>query len=170
MSGMALSIEERLDRLDAIEEIRTLIAKYALGGDRNNDPDILGPLFTDNAVWSADGFGRLEGKKDIIEGLSRIADEKILWSLHFPAAPIVEFSAGMTEATAFWWLWEISKMRLEEGCEESNFMGGTYQADLVKTGNEWKFSKVHLNLETVTPFRDGWNLIGERKRSSNDAG
>ena len=58
---MALTLEERITRLEDIEAIKGLITTYAQGADRNNDPAILAPLYTEDAVWEAEGFGRHEG-------------------------------------------------------------------------------------------------------------
>ena len=156
---MTGTTEDRLAKLEAIEDIRTVIGTYAYGGDRKNDPKILGPLFTEDAVWEAEGFGRYEGRKNIVEGLSEIAREKVLWSLHFPASPMITVDVQGDKATVYWWLWELSTLRTDDGGEESAFMGGTYDASLIKAGDQWLFTHVNLKMQTITPFKDGWNLI-----------
>ncbi len=158
---MAVSTEDRLAKLEAIEAIRILIGTYALGGDNKNDPQILGPLFTEDGVWEAEGFGCFEGRKNIAEGLSKIAHEHVLWGLHFPASPMITVEVGSDQATAFWWLWELSTVRTDDGGEESAFMGGTYDASLIKVQDKWLFSHIHLKMQTITPFKDGWNLINK---------
>jgi len=156
MSG---ATEDRLARLEAIEAVRQQIGRYALAGDRQNDPKIMTSLFTGDAIWDAKGFGRFDGRDAIVAGLSDIARQKVLWSLHFPASPLIDISEDCTSATAFWWLWELATLREDDGGESSSFMGGTYEAILLKDGEAWRFERIDLSFQTITPFRDGWNLI-----------
>lgn len=156
------STEARLARLEALEEIRTKISVYALGGDRFNDPDILGPLFTEDAVWDAAGFGRYDGRAAILEGLSKIAQDTILWSLHFPTGPIIRIADDGKEATAFWWLWELATVQSEPGKKDSSFLGGTYDAKLRFENGEWLFYEVNLQVQTIAPFKDGWQLVNQK--------
>ena len=156
---MDTETQDRLDRLEAIEAVRQQIGRYALAGDRKNDPEIMTSLFTGDAIWDAKGFGRYEGRDAIVSGLSDIARQKVLWSLHFPASPLIEIAPDRKSATAFWWLWELATLRDDDGGESSSFMGGTYEGRLVKEGEVWRFSRIDLRFQTITPFKDGWNLI-----------
>lgn len=155
---VSAGLEERIARIEAIEAIRQLIGLYALAGDRKNDRVMFSGMFTDDAMWSCEGFGRFEGKPAILEALSDIAASRILWSLHFPASPLITIDDGLESASVFWWLWELSTMRDETG-DQSSFMGGTYEAACVRVGNRWMFRKVVLSLQTITPFRDGWTMV-----------
>ena len=68
---MTVDLETRLARLEAVEEIRVLKARYAAVCDTGYDPDGMTPLFTTDAVWDGgDRFGRHEG----IDG-RRVHDE-----------------------------------------------------------------------------------------------
>jgi len=51
------SEEDRIARLEDIEEIRQLTIRYAAGTDRRNDPRVMRELFSEDAVWGSDGFG-----------------------------------------------------------------------------------------------------------------
>lgn len=156
---MGAVTEDRLERLEAIESVRQQIGRYALAGDRKNDPEIMVSLFTCDAIWDAKGFGRYEGRDTIVAGLSDIARQKVLWSLHFPASPLIEIAPDCKNASAFWWLWELATLREDDGDDSSSFMGGTYEAVLVKEDDAWRFKTIDLRFQTITPFRDGWNLI-----------
>jgi hypothetical protein len=101
--------------LVAREHIRDVIARYARAGDANNDPEAMGRLFTEDAVWEAEGFGRFEGSAAIRRELAQIGRDRILWSLHFPVSPLIEVDDDHETATAFWWLsdaWRISHLSL----------------------------------------------------------
>jgi len=59
------TVEERLQTLEDIEEIRTLKALYCAACDDDHNPDRLGPLFAPDAVWEAAVTGRAEGREAI---------------------------------------------------------------------------------------------------------
>jgi hypothetical protein len=56
------TVEARLRVLEDIEEIRKLKARYC---DDSHNPDTLGPLFAEDAVWEASRVGRAEGREAI---------------------------------------------------------------------------------------------------------
>jgi hypothetical protein len=118
--------------LVAREHIRDVIARYARAGDANNDPEAMGRLFTEDAVWEAEGFGRFEGSAAIRRELAQIGRDRILWSLHFPVSPLIEVDDDHETATAFWWLWELLTMSADEvtaDAKPSNkWLGATYEA------------------------------------------
>lgn len=147
-----MDIEKQVARLTALEEIRTNIAIYARAGDNKNDPTVMGPLMTEDAVWEAKGFGRHEGRDVIAHELSKIAQERIVWSLHFPVAPIIELNDAVDKAHGFWWLWELLTMRNDEGVEEQNWIGANYECDFVKKPDGWKIQHLILEIKIMVPF------------------
>ena len=55
-------LDARLRDIEDREAITTLIVHYARACDRGNDPSLLERLFTEDAVWECEGFGRYEGR------------------------------------------------------------------------------------------------------------
>ena len=53
-----MSVEQRLQRLEDIEAIKQLIARYMTAADHNGDPAMMTPCFTEDAVWNCEGIGR----------------------------------------------------------------------------------------------------------------
>lgn len=152
-----LSTEARLARLEARAEISDLVARYALGADRKNDPAILGPLFTEDGVWSAAGFGELAGREAVAAGLAAIAAERVLWSIHYMVSPLVELSDDGETARCRWYLWELCTMAEETGPTD-NWFGGWYDGDLRKTADGWRFSRVHLDVRLQGEALPQWQL------------
>ena len=64
-----MSTEQRLQRLEDIESIKQLIARYAKAADHNGDPDMVRPLFTEDAVWNAEGLAHWETRDGIVQGM-----------------------------------------------------------------------------------------------------
>lgn len=127
-----------LQRLEDVEAIKRLIVRYAQGADRGNDVNVMLPLFTEDAVWDGgERFGGHPGKQTIREFLSQ-SGAFIGWTLHYVVSPAVVVALDGQTATAFW-------------------IGGTYDGALVKQADgSWRFARLALNLELLSPYREGW--------------
>lgn len=138
----------KIDWLVAREKIRDVITKYARGGDNYNDPDVFRDLFTEDAIWECEGFGRYEGKDLILSELARIGREEIVWSLHFPVSPLIEISDYGMSAHGFWWLWELLTIR-EDAVEKNKWLGANYDCDFVHEADGWKMKHLVLNIHKL---------------------
>ena len=91
------TLEARIGRLEAIEEIRALKARYAEVCDTGYDPDRMRPLFAADAFWDGgERFGRYEGV-DAICGFFADVSSQITWALHYMVAPVVEVSDDLRD-------------------------------------------------------------------------
>jgi hypothetical protein len=79
--------EERLDRLEAIEQIRQLPHRYALAVDTRNIDDLVA-LFVDDVRVGRDQSGRAAMKAWFAETLSAFAD-----SIHFVGNHVIDFES-----------------------------------------------------------------------------
>lgn len=150
-------LARRVARLESLEAIRDLIASYARGADRNNDPAILAPLFAPDATWGARGFGPFEGREAIAEGLAATGRSGILWSLHYMISPLIELAADGLSATGSWYLWELATVPGKHAdAPDSVWVGGTYQADFRQLDRRWHFQNVWLDIRLATPFEEAW--------------
>ena len=156
---MSLSLEERITRLEDIEAIKGMVVTYARGADRKNDPKILAPLYTEDAVWEAEGFGCHEGIDAISKAMVEVARDTILWSLHYMVSPEVTIAEDGASAECFWYLWELAKMPDVDGKPEDNLIGGWYETTLVKTAAGWRFNHVKLCLKLISPAHREWQTL-----------
>lgn len=153
----AASVEERLQRIEARNEIGDLVARYALGADRKNDPAIMGPLFSRQATWAAEGFAVLEGRDAIARGLAAIAADKVLWSIHFMVAPLITLADDGRSGTCQWYLWELCTMQGPDGpCD--NWLGGWYDSLVAREEDGWKFTRVVLDIRVQGDATPPWSL------------
>ncbi len=146
------TLEHKVETLVALEAIRRVIALYAKAGDDNNNPAALAPLLDENARWVCAGFGDFTGRETITQALAKVGRERILWSLHYPVAPIIDLADDLRSAHAFWWLWELTTMRDEAGTEENNWLGATYECDFVRAADAWKISYLVLDIKKIVPY------------------
>lgn len=170
---MMQDLERRLARLEAAEAIRTLIGRYAEGADRRNDPALMRPLFADDAVWEAAGFGRFIGGGVIADELARIGREQIVWTMHYMVSPVIEPGADGHTARAGWSLWELAQVADHnrevadhnrevaehgEGAAD-HWIAGVYDADLRRDGGRWVFTRVTLTVTLLTPRNRDWRPL-----------
>lgn len=151
------SIEERLDRLESHETIRKLVARYAIGADRQNDPAIMAGLFHDDALWEAPGFSRFCGRDAIAAGLAEIGQSQILWSLHYMVSPYIELEKSGDRASCHWYLWELATMAQEQEGAADSWLGGWYESTVERRGPLWAFSRVKLDLRLQGKAAPPWD-------------
>lgn len=149
---MVTSLEHKVAWLVALEHIRRVIALYAKAGDDRNNPAMLGPLLADDARWQCAGFGEFHGRENILRELARVGRERIVWSLHYPVAPIIDVNEALTTAHAFWWLWELTTLRDDAGRETPNWLGATYECDFVREADGWKIADLTLDIKQIVPY------------------
>ena len=149
------NLEQRLHYLEACEAIRGLIGRYATAADQRNNSAILQHVFHEDAIWCANGFGEYQGRQNILNALSEIAEAQVLWSLHIMAMPDIEV-IDQNHANASWMLWEVCN--LADSSTQKNqpttcCLGGFYKTEVRRNQwGEWKFDRVELNLTFNQPY------------------
>lgn len=149
-------IEQRLRRIEACEDIRRLVATYAVGADRKNDPEVLGPLFSDHAEWILEDVAHFNGRAAIQAGLSELARSFVTWSMHYMISPLIEVAAEGTHATCRWYLWELATMRQADGSPADTWYGGWYDSELSVHAGAWLFDRVRLVPRIASPTGEAW--------------
>ncbi|WP_455602817.1 nuclear transport factor 2 family protein [Acinetobacter pecorum] len=146
------NLETRLHYLESCEAIRSLVGRYATAADQRNNPTIMQHLFHDDAVWCANGFGEYQGRQNILDALSGIAEAQVLWSLHIMAMPDIEV-LDHHHANVSWMLWEVCNLSEKGQQATTSCLGGFYQATVrCDKEGEWKFDRVELNLTFNQPY------------------
>jgi hypothetical protein len=152
---MTESVEARLAKLEAVEKIRALKARYADVCDTGYNPERMVPLFTSDAVWDGgERFGRYEGI-DAIYGFFRDVSKQITWALHYMVAPSIEIADDLRSASGSWYLWQPCTVVGEQG-PQAVWLTGRYADRYRLEDDGWRFSEVRLDCQTVSPFEEGW--------------
>lgn len=154
--SMDAGLDLRLRRIEACEAIRKLIATYALGADRRNDPAILGPLFSRDAVWELGGVARFTGRDAIAAGLAGLAQRYVIWSLHYMVSPLIDLDEAAHSATCRWYLWELATKTQDNGAAADTWYGGWYDSRLSDHGGIWLFDQVTLDPRIDSPNPVPW--------------
>ena len=146
--------EKRLARLEAKDAIRELKARYARACDSGFDLDELAQLFSPDAVFDAGAFGRFDGREAILAYYATVPDA-ISWGLHYIAGSIISVSDDAQTAAGTWYFLQPATMS-----DRAVWVMGTYRDEYRCETDGWRFARVELTVEAVTPFEAGW--VAER--------
>jgi hypothetical protein len=157
---MSLPLETRIARLEAVEAIKILIARFARGADARCDPALLRPLFTDDARFDIDRFGALEGGDHIVAEMHANVDRGFNWTVHYLTSPIVEVAEDLQTAQCFFYLWEVATHPGAANEDKAYWIGGWYDATAVCSGDDqWRFKHLKLTVKLMSPYAEGWKPI-----------
>ena len=144
------TLEERLQRLENIEEIRRLKIIYAQYCDNNYQPGPLASLFTENAVWEMGPLGRFEGRQAIHDFFAEVS-KRFTFALHYMCGHVIDIAPSGTEATGTWYIFEAATI---DG--RAMFVAATYEDRYEKVNGKWLFEHVKMNPAFMTPYESGW--------------
>jgi ketosteroid isomerase-like protein len=143
-------LDRRLRVLEDIEAIKQLKYRYADACDRGYDADVLADLFTVDAIWESDRFGRYEGREAIREFFRGVSAD-ITFAMHYMTNPIINVDGD--EANGEWYLVQTSTFA--EG--NRPILGAAKYADRYRrVDGTWKFRHVQLISTFWTPYEEGW--------------
>lgn len=152
------TVEQRLARLEARDDIRRCIYAYAEAGDRHNASEVMSTLFTRDAVYTVEGLNTFVGCAAISQGLADIGRDQVAWSFHLPGRILLTFNDDGQTATADWVVWEPANMVMD-GEENAYWLAGAYVATLNSSEGQWKFADMILKVKFFTPFEGPWTPV-----------
>jgi hypothetical protein len=150
------SPERRVERLEDIEAIRRLKSLYALrfdealNGGQAFPPDALLDLFTPDALWESEPFGRFEGRDEIRGLLERYA-QRVSFCLHFIVGHVIDVGDDRGSASGTWITWQ--PMTLDG---RAMVLAGHYHDDFERDANAWRVKALRLDVAFLTPHDRGW--------------
>jgi len=144
------NLEARIRRLEDIEALKQLKARYAAYCDDAYDADRLAPLFTEDAIWDGGTMGRYEGRKAIHAFFSS-ADQVVPFAIHHVTNPILGIDGD--RATGRWYLWQ--PCTFAQG-NQGLWMAGRYDDVYRREGEVWRFEHVTVELRMLSPYEAGW--------------
>jgi hypothetical protein len=145
---MADAIERRLRRLEDLEEIRHLKARYCHFSDRGyegagDSPAEIAALFADDGAWG-DARGR-EAIEQLFEGFRA----NLPLAVHVAANPTIEVDAD--RATARWW----GVIATTAAGGEALWIAGVYDDELVRTAEGWRIARLRFTSAVRAPQTGG---------------
>lgn len=132
------SLEERVQFLEDMEEIRQLKAQYCAGCDDDHNPERIAALFVEDGVWDWEGTAYCDGIDEIKKFMGDLrASKRITNSAHMVTNP--EIRIGGERGYAHWRFIMLWTGDPPGGPSQYNRIIGYYQDDLVKRDGKWYF-------------------------------
>ncbi|MEL7156452.1 MAG: nuclear transport factor 2 family protein [Actinomycetota bacterium] len=151
MARTSRSLEDRLQRLEDIEEIRQLKARYCDRCDDGYDPDGIAELFTADGVWDGGRtFGRREGR-DAIRKHFEGASERVAIARHQVMNPIIDVDGDT--ATGQWLLFQPCT---DASIDGAVWLAATYHDTYRRVAGAWYFSSTTIDVAFFSPYEKGW--------------
>ncbi len=134
------ALEQRITRLEDIEAIKQLKARYSHICDDMHNPDTIASVFAEDGIWESADFGKAVGHQAIRELFQGFKD-MFSFSQHNMMNPIIEVNGD--RATGIWYI--MGPWTLIEGNKET-WMALRYDDDYVKINGEWKYQHLRVAL------------------------
>jgi hypothetical protein len=143
------TLERRIARLEAINDIRNVMADYTHFFDTGwagagRDPAKVGALFTEDGTW-----GETQGPAAIAAWCAKYGHTAKM-SLHIAMNPKIEVEGD--KARGAW----SGLVPLVAPSGEALWVGGRYECDFVRRNGAWKIAKMQFHTAFQTPYEDGF--------------
>lgn len=134
------TLEQRITRLEDIEAIKQLKARYAEICDDLHNPDRIASCFAEDAIWESPDFGKAQGHEEIRQLFSKFRD-MFSFSQHNMMNPIIEVNGNT--ATGIWYI--MGPWTYNDGGEQK-WLALRYDDDYVKIDGSWKYQHLRAAL------------------------
>ena len=133
-------LEQRITRMEDIEAIKQLKARYCEICDDLHNPDRIASVFVEDGIWESADFGQAKGH-DAIRELFKGFRKHFSFSQHNIMNPRIRIDGDT--ATGTWYImgpWN----QTEDG--RNIWMTARYDDDYVKVDGEWKYSHLRADV------------------------
>ena len=144
------TLEQRVQRLEDLEQITAVTMQLARHFDNGYHPDGVVSLFTDDGVFDGGPFGRYEGIAAIREFFAGIT-EQITFAKHHLATHVIDQAADGRTATGQWYMWGTHTIG-----GEAMFLALTWDMHYRKLDGRWLINAQRLDWQFLTPYDAGW--------------
>ncbi|HST96436.1 MAG TPA: nuclear transport factor 2 family protein [Geodermatophilus sp.] len=141
------TVEERLRRLEDVEEIRRLDAVYCRLIDDGDWPALVA-LFTEDGVF--DGLSRVAGRSHLLAFFSGLADGGLTAYWHHVSNLEVEVAGDAATVRSLLW-----QPCVVDGVP--HVAAGRYRDELVRTGEGWRYRVKQVRFSYWAPLTVGWD-------------
>ncbi len=152
------SLDQRIRRLEALEDIRHLKALYCLHCDRDYDPDALADLFTEDAVWDAGPLRGVHRGRDAIRQFFFGAAAKIPYAAHLVTNSMIEVSGD--RATGIWRMLMPCEMTADAGSFAA-LQVALYDETYLRMSQGWRIESLKVRLQRLVVPGTHWLDLGQ---------
>jgi len=152
-----MTLEERVQRIEDIEEIRKLKATYCFLCDAGlEDPKIREELISHFTADARIDFGlgpasKFQGREGLEVFFGQVVPGAVSFCMHMVHNAIIEVAGD--HATGKWY-YEAPTTDATSG--RAQWMAGTYIEEYVREEGEWKFVSIDTQWKYISPYDEGW--------------
>ncbi|MBZ5752681.1 nuclear transport factor 2 family protein [Metabacillus rhizolycopersici] len=146
---MPKTLEERINELEARDQIKEVIANYNHGYDKR-DIEIFMDIWEENAIWDlGDPQGSCQNKEEILERL-QISWRDIPQTHHYTVNIVISFDRKNGEATS---ISDVDATAInKEGVP--SIVAGTYYDKFSNRTGKWRFIERKVKIHHLTPVSE----------------
>ena len=145
------ALEARITRLEDLEAIKQLKARYCEICDHDHDPDRIVGIFTEDGIWEGKGIGTAEGREEIRALFSRF-QKAIKFSQHMTMNPIIQVDGE--SATGTWYF--FGPFTMEEG-NQALWQACRYHEEYRKVDGQWLIQRLVVKgPRMAADYEKGW--------------
>lgn len=138
-----MSIEQRIQVLEDIEEIRKLKAAYCAACDDDHNGDAVAALFVPDGTWGAAGRPKETGQAEIAAFMFGVrARGEMKCSAHQVFNPVIDVDGDNASAD-----WRFLMMYTATDEQSFTRIIGTYADTYVRTPDGWRFKSLEVTIE-----------------------
>ena len=144
-------LEERITRLEDLEAIKQLKARYCEICDDDHNPERIASIFTEDGTWEGRGIGNAQGHQEIKE-LFQNFQRTISYAQHMVLNPIIEVDG--TSATGIWYF--FGPFTFYEN-NQAMWQAARYREDYEKVDGIWKIKHLRVKGPSMSAkYEAGW--------------
>jgi len=141
----------RITRLEDLESIKQLKARYCEICDDNHNLEMITTIFTEDAVWEAEGIGRANGHGEIVKLFAGF-QKAISFSQHMVQNPIIEVKGDT--ATGRWYFFGMFTYYKNY---QARWQAARYHEDYQKINGVWKIKHLRVQAPVMSArYETGW--------------
>ncbi len=131
-------LEKRIIRLEDIEAIKQLKARYCEICDDTHNPNRIAAVFAEDGIWEGGEFGQAKGHQAIRDLFSGFR-QQFSFSQHNITNPVIQIDGE--RATGIWYI--MGPWTFTENNKEI-WMSARYDDDYVKIDGVWKYQHLRV--------------------------
>lgn len=146
-----VSLEERITRLEDLEAIKQLKARYCEICDDDHNHNLITTIFAEDGIWEGEGIGIAKGHDEIVT-LFKSFQAAISFSQHMVQNPIIELDGD--HAKARWYFFGMFTY-YEGGVRR--WQAARYHEQYVKQEGRWKIKHLAVKSPVFSArYESGW--------------
>lgn len=169
LEARVIQLEQEIIRLKDIEAIKQLRWRYSRACDDDNNVAVLLPMFAEDAeIVLNPPFSGVHKGHAALEAMFRdnARVNGVRWTTHYYLQPLITVHDDGSTADGSWYLWEPATMDFPDAENEGVWLAGEYFDRYRKIDDEWKFTRIEINIRLLASYEKGWAESPIRKISA----